>query len=141
MSQSEQQEGHDGDNSTVVSKGRQSEKQQQRMQRKPGKSNSDRTLGSIEEKVHKRLKTVESTDREESEEGGDNQESDMYEHIKDAKSQHDAQTLDAATAEQQKEQPVPNVREDEPMEEVTDQDVDMKPDDSEPLAVSKFEYF
>ena len=139
MSQSEQQEGHDADNTTAVSNGGASKKQQQRIQRKPGQSDSNRTLGSVEENVHKRLKTIETTEREESEERGGSQESDVYEHIKDAKSQHDAQTLDGATAEQQKEQPVLNTKEDDQGEEVTDQDVDMKPEDSELPVVSCFE--
>ena len=110
------------------------------MQKKPGRSDSDRTLGNIDEKIHRRLKTIEATNQTESEDDVVNQESDLYEHIKDAKSQHDAQTFDAATAEQQKEQPVPNLKDDQAAEELTDQDVDMKPDDSKPTTV-RYEIF
>ena len=120
---------------TTVSKGGAAEKQQQRMQKKPGRSGSDRTLGNIDELIHRRLKTIEPTNQLESEDVADKQESDLYEHIKDAQSQHDAQTFDAATAEQQKEQPVPNLKDDQAAEELTDQDVDMKPDDSKPATV------
>ena len=37
----------------------------------------------------------------------------MYEHIKDATSHYDTQTLDAATEDQLKEQPVPNIPDEE----------------------------
>ena len=105
------------------------------MQKKPGRSDSDRTLGNIDELIHRRLKTTEPTNQTESEDVADKQESDLYEHIKDAQSQHDAQTFDAATAEQQKEQPVTNLKDDQAAKELTDQDVDMKPDDSKPATV------
>ena len=92
-------------------------------------------MGNIDEKIHRRLKTIEPTNRTESEDDVDNQKSDLYEHIKDAETQHDSQTFHAATAEQQKEQPVPNLEDDQGTEDLTDQDVDMKPDDSKPDTV------
>ena len=51
---------------------------------------------------------------------------DLYEHIKDAASHHDAQTLDAATAEQeQHQQPVVNPdQEDEKMEDENEENKD-----------------
>ncbi len=60
--------------------------------------------------------------------------SDMYEHIKDATSHYDAQTLDTATEDQLKEQPVPNIPEEggddveegeevEPLDEMETQEV------------------
>ena len=55
-------------------------------------------------------------------------ESDIYEHVKEATSQYDTQTLDAATAEQ--EQPVPNLEE-EDAEEGCHDDTEMRTDDQE----------
>ena len=55
------------------------------------------------------------------------EESDLYEHIKDAKSSHDAQTMDAADAEQ--EQATPAVDDQEEADDLADDDADMKPDD------------
>ncbi len=57
------------------------------------------------------------------------QESDVYEHVKDASSHHDKQTLDAATADQQQQQDVANVDEQEAEE--MDGDEDIKADDSD----------
>ena len=119
---------------TAVGKGG-SVENKHRTHRKPGQSDSDRTLGNIDEKIQSRLKTIESTSNNEQEDDRENQSSDMYEHIKDAKSHHDAQVLDVATTEQLKEQSIPNLNDEEPTEELTNEDVDMKPDDSESPSV------
>ena len=133
LAPSELDEGHQGDSSTSISKGG-TAKQQQRLQTKPGKSDAERVLGSLEERIHKRLKTAEASQDESSGEP-QAEESELYEHIKDPKSQHDAQTLDAATEEQQREQPVPNLKETK-TEELTEEDEDMKADDRETAMVS-----
>ncbi|XP_060562548.1 midasin-like, partial [Ruditapes philippinarum] len=103
----DQVEGHQGQKSTRVADASSSGKRKQQ-ERQPGKSDSERSLGSSDQK-YKKLKTTDSTlDKQEGTE--DNQESeeqnksDLYEHVKDSKSHHDAQTLDVATAEQQEEQ-------------------------------------
>ncbi len=135
LSQSEQQQGHEGKETTAVAKGGSSQDQPQ-TRRKPGQADTNRSLGSVDEKVKKNLKSIDSTkqdgktDKEQRE-----TESDLYEHIKDATSQYDAQTLDVATAEQQQEQSVPNLQEEEG-EEPGQEDVDMKPDDSTQPLVS-----
>ena len=51
----------------------------------------------------------------------------MYEHIKDATSHYDTQTLDAATEDQLKEQPVPNVPDEEESGEDVKEGDEMKP--------------
>ena len=76
-------------------------------------------------------------------------ESDLYEHIKDSQGHHDKQTLDAATDEQQLEQPVPNVEEEEDTQtdDLHDDDDNMAPDDKDRTQVRttktilKYEYF
>jgi hypothetical protein len=56
----------------------------------------------------------------------------LYEHVKDAKSSHDSQTLDVATDEQQTEQAVPNREEDpESGEEGEGEDVEMRDEKEE----------
>ncbi len=102
LSQSEEQEGHKGDRDTSVARGGGAGQQQQRVQRTPGQSDADRVMGSVDEKVQKRLKTIDSNTADNSEAADEQreQQSDLYEHVKDAASQHDAQTMDAATDEQ-----------------------------------------
>lgn len=60
--------------------------------------------------------------------------SDLYEHIKEAESHHDAQTLDVATKDQQ--QAVPNLS-DEEAEDI-DKEQQMEPDDTNNVNVSLF---
>ena len=58
---------------------------------------------------------------------------DLYEHIKDSSSHHDAQALDTATADQQAEQPIPN--KDMEAESPDDgQDIDMTEDTEEKVS-------
>lgn len=62
--------------------------------------------------------------------------SELYEHVKDAQSQYDTQTMDAATANQQQTQPVPMMQEDEEADDVGKDDMEMRPDDSETVKVN-----
>jgi len=55
--------------------------------------------------------------------------------VKDAQSQYDTQTMDAATTNQQQTQPVPMMQEDEEADDIGDDDTDMRPDDSDPIDV------
>ena len=67
------------------------------------------------------------TQGEEKEESGQ-KESELYEHIKDAKSSHDAQVLDVATETQQEEQAMPSREEDQGNEEM---EVEMRNEEEE----------
>ena len=78
------------------------------MERAPGKSDSDRTLGSHDDQ-HRRLKTVENAHKLGDDEGKDDEDDGdkdekgtEFEHVKDATSHWDAQTVDTATQEQAK---------------------------------------
>lgn len=57
-------------------------------------------------------------------------ESDLYQHIKDARS-HDAQTLDTATDDQLQQQALPNKDEEESEAPQQDDDVEMQEDDDD----------
>ncbi|XP_067673927.1 midasin-like [Haliotis asinina] len=121
VSMTQEHEGHKGESSSQVTDGTTPQHKKQH-KRRPGQSNQDRSLGSREE-MYKKLKTVDRTMEDSQEqESKPQKESDLYEHIKEATSHHEAQTLDVATAEQQEEQPVANQKEEEaePMEEDDD---------------------
>ncbi|KAG8225226.1 hypothetical protein J437_LFUL012701 [Ladona fulva] len=83
-------------------------------------------IGEVKEPLKKKLKTVETESKkegseeeskkesvEEEKEQKSGEENEMYEHIKEAKQRSEAQTLDAATEDQAKLQPTPNLEEEE----------------------------
>ncbi|XP_071957015.1 midasin-like [Antedon mediterranea] len=121
-SQAEQSEGHEGDKLSQVTK--QDKQEKDRHRKRPSQSDSDRTLGSTEEKTHKRLKTIDETKDDKNRiDEKQSEEADIFEHVKEATNQ-DVQTLDAATNEQQAEQPFLNADND-------DSDIDdMETDDN-----------
>ncbi|XP_014672453.1 PREDICTED: midasin-like [Priapulus caudatus] len=110
------QEGHTSATCSAQQEQQRAGSERQKQGRKPGKADSERSLGTTEEEpVHRRLKTTEEMGRREREEQSAEAEkrtSDLYQHIKEAKS-YDAQTLDAATQEQTEQQAVPNLDEEE----------------------------
>ncbi|XP_076077814.1 midasin-like isoform X3 [Mytilus galloprovincialis] len=124
--QSELEEGHQGQSSSKVTQGSNSQQQKQ-LKRKPGKSDVDRSLGSVEDK-YKKLKTTDTPATESQEDESTSKEADLYEHVKDATSKYDTQTVDTATTEQQLEQPLAS-QEGEECEQ--DDDVDMADDDTD----------
>uniref|UniRef100_A0A8C4E8F0 Midasin n=1 Tax=Dicentrarchus labrax TaxID=13489 RepID=A0A8C4E8F0_DICLA len=76
----------------------------QSFKRKPGQADNERSTGDYNERVNKRLRTVESS-KDHSEDGRQSdaqQESDLYEHIKQGETAYDTQTYDVASADQQK---------------------------------------
>ncbi|KAM9495289.1 midasin [Clarias gariepinus] len=99
-----QAEGHDSTLMARMSSQRQRQKQTQSFKRKPGRADNERSLGDANERVHKRLRTVESTERRKQEHppGDTQQESDMYEHVRHGEDEYDTQTYDTASTEQQK---------------------------------------
>lgn len=66
----------------------------QSFKRKPGQADNERSTGDYNERVNKRLRTVESSkDRtEDSGQSDAKQESDLYEHIKQGETAYDTQT-------------------------------------------------
>uniref|UniRef100_A0A3B1J791 Midasin n=1 Tax=Astyanax mexicanus TaxID=7994 RepID=A0A3B1J791_ASTMX len=97
-------EGHDSKLMARMSSQRQRQKQTQNFKRKPGRADNERSLGDTSERVNKRLRTMETTERREQEQTSADalQESDLYEHIRQGEEKYDAQTYDAASAEQQR---------------------------------------
>uniref|UniRef100_T1J0I3 Midasin n=1 Tax=Strigamia maritima TaxID=126957 RepID=T1J0I3_STRMM len=99
-------------------------------------TNQKRTLGDVRDKIHKRLKTIDTKDDEnginpeEPETGDNNQE--LYEHIENASSK-DLQTKDSATLEQAKNQIMldEKAENEEPVDE--NDDVHMMSDEEEEL--------
>lgn len=66
----------------------------QNIKRKPGRADNERSLGDASERVHKRLRTVESTEQRDQDHPPNDtqQESDMYEHIRQGEEKYDKQT-------------------------------------------------
>ncbi|GAA6099361.1 midasin isoform X1 [Tachysurus ichikawai] len=99
-----QAEGHDSTLMARMSSQRQRHKQTQSFKRKPGRADNERSLGDASDRVHKRLRTVESAERREQEHTPCDvqQESDTYEHIRHGEETYDTQTYDTASTEQQR---------------------------------------
>ncbi|XP_051908078.1 midasin isoform X2 [Hippocampus zosterae] len=75
----------------------------QSFKRKPGQADNERSTGDSNELVNKRLRTLESSHEQtqESRQGETQQESDLYEHIKEGDIPYDRQTYDVANANQE----------------------------------------
>ncbi|XP_059144482.1 midasin-like [Physella acuta] len=134
-SNAEDQEGHIGQQSNQSTDSPFQQQQQKKHQRNPGKSDSDRSLGS-HDKDHSHLKTKENSIKKRQEADEDNEEEDRrdrnpateYEHVKDAKSHYDAQTVDVATKDQMLEKQAVPTQEEEDKNELKDDD-DVKMDE------------
>ncbi|XP_035663677.1 midasin-like [Branchiostoma floridae] len=117
MTPSDQDGGESGVTSTAVAPS-DDRRRQQPSKRKPGQSDIDRSVGSNEDTVHKRLRTMESAgETQEEERETKNESADLYEHVKDAEASYDTQTLDAATREQTESQQPPVLTDSEGEEE------------------------
>ncbi|KAJ8918424.1 hypothetical protein NQ315_008121 [Exocentrus adspersus] len=93
---------------------------------KPGESDSQRSLGDVNEPVHKKLKTVDSRiEEQEIENDGEDNDAEMYQHIKNASEESKTQVLDAATKEQAESQKKEVVNDDD---EVTDEPAESSQD-------------
>lgn len=103
-------------------------------QQKPGDSDSQRSLGDVNEPVKKKLKTVDSKEDGESEgedEGDRDEDAEMYKHIKETK-EAATQVLDVATKEQAESQRYDTLNsEEEEKEEVTETTEDLPPEEEE----------
>lgn len=79
----------------------QQEKQDLKRKERPGESDTQRSLGDVDEPVQKKLKTIDSKEEDAGKEPQkeDSAKAEMYKHIKEAKEEA-TQVLDAATKEQ-----------------------------------------
>ncbi|XP_053301819.1 midasin [Pleuronectes platessa] len=82
----------------------QTQSKTQSFKRKPGHADNERSTGDYNEQINKRLRTVESSkDRSADNRPSDaQQDSELYEHIKQGETAYDTQTYDVASADQQK---------------------------------------
>uniref|UniRef100_A0A674DWW2 Midasin n=1 Tax=Salmo trutta TaxID=8032 RepID=A0A674DWW2_SALTR len=99
-----QSEGHDSKLMARMSSQKASQSKTQSFKRKPGQADNERSTGDYNERINKRLRTVESTTEKtlENKPTQAQQESDLYEHIKQGETAYDTQTYDVASADQQK---------------------------------------
>ncbi|XP_041350636.1 midasin-like [Gigantopelta aegis] len=129
-------DGHEGQTSLqIADNAATSQENRTQHKRRPGRSDDDRSLGSTEQK-YKKLKTIDRSSQmdDDNPDESDKPNTDLYEHVKDSTSHHDAQTLDVATDEQQAQQPVPNKNmeeEGEPVDEEDDVLMDEQDDNDE----------
>ncbi|XP_025099152.1 midasin-like [Pomacea canaliculata] len=120
-----QQEGHQGSVSATATESRASQENRQ-VQRKPGQSKSDRSLGNADEQF-RRLKTTDKTLQQPVDEKDEKvNQADVYEHITEDVVHADAQTIDAATAQQQNQQKINNKLEDEDESNASDTDMQVE---------------
>ncbi|XP_054474709.1 midasin [Anoplopoma fimbria] len=99
-----QSEGHQSKLTARMASQTQTQSKTQSFKRKPGQADNERSTGDYNERVNKRLRTVEnSTDcADDSRQSDAQKESDLYEHIKQGETAYDTQTYDVASADQQK---------------------------------------
>ncbi len=66
----------------------------QSFKRKPGQADNERSMGDYNERVNKRLRTVDNKEEKTQDQSQPNtqQESDLYEHVKHGDERYDAQT-------------------------------------------------
>ncbi|XP_012709437.2 midasin isoform X1 [Fundulus heteroclitus] len=98
-----QSEGHQSKLTARMASQAQTRSKTQSFKRKPGQADNERSTGDYNERINKRLRTVESSQEcSESRQTEGQPVSELYEHIKDGDTAYDAQTYDVASAEQQK---------------------------------------
>ena len=74
MAETQQEAGNEGSDSTTVTRGRASEEHQsQSSHRRPGQSREDRSLGTVDQQIQRRLKTIDSSTQQHAEDDADNQ--------------------------------------------------------------------
>ncbi|XP_042247008.1 midasin [Thunnus maccoyii] len=124
-----QSEGHQSKLTARMASQKQTQSKTQSFKRKPGQADNERSTGDYNERINKRLRTVEnSKDRTEDGRQSDaQQESDLYEHIKQGETSYDTQTYDVASADQQK---AAGPQQDQD-EDQNDEDVAMETEDQE----------
>ncbi|XP_070405869.1 midasin isoform X3 [Nothobranchius furzeri] len=132
-----QSEGHQSKLTARMASQTQTKSKTQSMKRKPGRADNERLMGDHSKQVNKRLRMVDSgKEPTEDKQGEGQQDSDLYEYIKEGSASYDTQTYDVATAEQQQaagpEQGQNEDDEDAAME-TEDQEEDFQPADVQEL--------
>ncbi|XP_064216909.1 midasin isoform X1 [Aotus nancymaae] len=100
-----QAEGHESNFIARLASQKHTRKNTQSFKRKPGQADNERSMGDHNERVHKRLKTVDTDSH--AEQGPAQQaqaqveDADAFEHIKQGSDAYDTQTYDVASKEQQ----------------------------------------
>ncbi|XP_053301823.1 midasin [Pleuronectes platessa] len=99
-----QADGHQSKLTARMAAQTQTQSKTQSFKRKPGHADNERSTGDYNEQINKRLRTVESSkDRSADNRPSDaQQDSELYEHIKQGETAYDTQTYDVASADQQK---------------------------------------
>ncbi|XP_025949160.1 midasin [Dromaius novaehollandiae] len=137
-----QSEGHESTRMARMASQKQSRKNTQSFKRKPGQADNERSMGDHNERVHKRLRTIESSSEAKQNTTQPKQnveEADAFEHIKEGSECYDAQTYDVASKDQEKpimpleEEKEEGDPEDVPMETEMQNDEDLKAVDAEEL--------
>ncbi|XP_037699423.1 midasin isoform X2 [Choloepus didactylus] len=133
-----QAEGHESNFIARLASQKPTRRNTQSFKRKPGQADNERSMGDHNERVHKRLRTV---DLDSHAEQGPTQpqacveEADTFEHIKQGSDTYDVQTYDVASKEQQQSAKAPNKdQEEEEME-----DALMDPEEQEELKAADTE--
>ncbi|KAG8524470.1 Midasin, partial [Galemys pyrenaicus] len=104
MADANQAEGHESSFIARLTSEKHSRKNTQSFKRKPGQADNERSMGDHNERVHKRLKTVDTdshTEQEPARPHAHVEDADAFEHIKQGSDPYDAQTYDVASEEQQ----------------------------------------
>uniref|UniRef100_A0A3Q2D7A0 Midasin n=1 Tax=Cyprinodon variegatus TaxID=28743 RepID=A0A3Q2D7A0_CYPVA len=117
-----QSEGHQSKLTARMASQTQTRSKTQSYKRKPGRADKERSTGDYNERVSKRLRTVEgSQERTENRQTEGQQESELYEHIKDGEAAYDAQTYveggEMEAQQQDEEDERPKDRQHQPVEE------------------------
>ncbi|XP_066867568.1 midasin isoform X2 [Kogia breviceps] len=97
-----QAEGHESNFIARLASQKNTRKNTQSFKRKPGQADNERSMGDHNERVHKRLRTVDADSR--SEQGpaqAPAEDAEAFEHIKQGSEPYDVQTYDVASTEQQ----------------------------------------
>ncbi|XP_011610045.2 midasin isoform X2 [Takifugu rubripes] len=99
-----QSEGHESKLTAQVASQSQTEKPTQSFKRKPGRADNKRSIGDHSEQLKKRLRTVEEKEElaPNSRQNDSQQESDLYQHMKEEETVYDTQTYDVASTNQHK---------------------------------------
>ncbi|XP_076780137.1 midasin isoform X2 [Arvicanthis niloticus] len=100
----DQAEGHESNLIARLSSQQQTDRSTQSFKRRPGQADNERSIGDHNERVRKRLRTVDTdrkTEQEPAQPQAQVEDADTFEHIKQGSEAYDAQTYDVASSEQQ----------------------------------------
>ncbi|XP_043295395.1 midasin isoform X1 [Cervus canadensis] len=99
-----QAEGHESSFMARMASQKHTRKNTQSFKRKPGQADNERSMGDHSERVHKRLRTMDTESHAEqgpAQPQAQAEDAEAFEHIKQASEPYDAQTYDVASTEQQ----------------------------------------